>query len=40
MKKSELESILSSALNKLHRQDTRKLKEKNKKDKQRELSRK
>ena len=40
MKTSELENILSGALNKLHKQDTRKLKEKKKKDKQRELSRK
>ena len=38
MKKSELENILSGALNKLHKQDIRKLKEKKKKDKQRELS--
>ena len=40
MKKSELENILSGALNKLHKQDIRKLKEKKKKEKQRELSRK
>ncbi len=40
MKTSELENILSGALNKLHKQDTRKLKEKKKKEKQRELSRK
>jgi len=38
MKKSELENILSGALNKLHKQYIRKLKEKKKKDKQRELS--
>ena len=40
MKTSELENILSGALNKLHKQDTRKLKEKKKKEKQMELSRK